>query len=144
MSKFDIDINDIKSFDLKEYIFKIISHWKLFIVMLLLGLLVAFYINKRQQRIYKLSSIITVKEENNPLFTSSTNIAFNWGGPSDKVETITTILTSRTHNEKVVNKLKFYINYYREGRFRLVDVYGQTPFDISLNTLRAMCRHALS
>ena len=95
--------------------------------MLLLGLLVSFYVNKRKQRIYSLNSLITVKEEQNPLFTSSTNIAFNWGGPSDKVETIITILKSRTHNEKVINELKYYINYFREGPYRMVDIHGKVP-----------------
>ena len=135
LDKFDISINDIKAFDIKEYVWKVISHWKLFLIMFVLGLLIAFYINKRSQRIYNLNSIITVKEETNPLFTSSTNIAFNWGGPSDKVETIITILKSRTHNEKVVNKLKYYINYFQDGAFRLQDVYGKVPFNVELDTM---------
>ena len=129
------DINDLKSFDIKDYILKVISHWKLFLIMLILGLVVAFFINKRKPRIYSLNSVITVKEEQNPLFTSSTNIAFNWGGPSDKVETIITILKSRTHNEKVVKKLKYYIQYAQNGPYRLEDVYGLVPFEIDLDSL---------
>ncbi len=129
------DINDLKSFDIKDYILKVISHWKLFLIMLVLGLVVAFFVNKRKPRIYSLNSVITVKEEQNPLFTSSTNIAFNWGGPSDKVETIITILKSRTHNEKVVKKLKYYIQYAQNGPYRLEDVYGLVPFEIDLDTL---------
>ncbi len=97
--------------------------------------MIAYWINREIQRIYKLDSIITVKDEQNPLFTSSTNIAFNWGGPSDKVETIMTILQSRTHNEKVVNKLKYYIDYYKEGEYRMIDVYGSLPFEIDLDTM---------
>ncbi len=128
------DINDLKSFDVKDYALKVISHWKLFSIMLVLGLIVAFFINKRKPRIYSLNSIITVKEEQNPLFTSSTNIAFNWGGPSDKVETIITILKSRTHNEKVVKKLKYYIVYLKKGPYRFEDAYGKVPFEIELDS----------
>ncbi len=140
MTKLDksiLDIEDIKSFDVKEYIFKVASHWKLFLIVLFFALSITFFVNKRKQRIYSLSSIITVKEESNPLFTSNTNIAFNWGGPSDKVETIITILKSRTHNEKVVKKLKYYVNYLEEGSFRLEDVYGKTPFNIQLDSTRS-------
>ena len=68
------------------------------------------------------------------MFTSTTNIAFNWGGPSDKVENIITILKSRTHNEKVVDSLQSYINYMQEGRFRLDDITGLVPFKITLDT----------
>ena len=130
----NFDINDLNTFDVKEYFFKIIDHWKLFLVTIFLGLLIANVINRRSQRIYKLDSVITVKDEQNPLFTSSTNIAFNWGGPSDKVETIMTILNSRSHNEKVVNKLQFYIEYYKQGKYRKEDVYGSTPFRVNLDT----------
>ena len=97
--------------------------------------MIASFVNNYKQRIYSLNSIITVKEEQNPLFTSSTNIAFNWGGPSDKVETIMTILKSRTHNEKVVDSLKSYIDYLQEGRFRLNDVYGNVPFEVVLDSV---------
>lgn len=130
----NFDVNDIKSFDFKDYVFKVISHWKLFLAMLLFGLLVAFFVNKRKPRIYSLDSLITVKEEQNPLFTSNTNIAFNWGGPSDKVETIINILKSRSHNEKVVKKLKYYIDYLQQGDYRLEDVYGNVPFEIILDS----------
>ncbi len=130
----NFDINEIKSFDVKDYLLKVISHWKLFLGMLLIGLLCAYFVNKRKQRIYSLSSVITVKEEQNPLFTGSTNIAFNWGGPSDKVETIITILKSRTHNEKVVDTLQYFIQYMKEGRYRLEDIYGKAPFEVLLDS----------
>ncbi|MGB5262337.1 MAG: polysaccharide biosynthesis tyrosine autokinase, partial [Lutimonas sp.] len=131
----NFDINDLNTFDVIEYLFKILDHWKLFLLTIFIGLSVAYWINKRSERIYKLDSIITVKDEQNPLFTSSTNIAFNWGGPSDKVETIMTILQSRTHNEKVVNKLKYYIDYFKDGEYRMIDVYGSLPFEIDLDTM---------
>ena len=130
-----LDINNIKSFDFREYLLKIITHWKLFLLVLALGFIIAFFVNIRAQKIYSLKGTIAVKEEQNPLFTSSTNIAFNWGGPSDKVETIITILKSRTHNEKVVRRLKYYIEYLQEGRFRLEDVYGKAPFVLELDSL---------
>lgn len=132
LEKFDVD--DMKSFDVKDYVLKVISHWKLFLFMLFLGLIIAFFVNKHKQRIYSLDSLIVVKEEQNPLFTSSTNIAFNWGGPSDKVETIINVLKSRSHNEKVVKKLKYYIDYLQQGDYRLEDVYGKVPFEIVLDS----------
>ena len=129
------DINDLKQFDIKEYLIKVISHWKLFLAMLFLGLFIASFVNRYKEKKYSLNSLITVKEEQNPLFTSNTNIAFNWGGPSDKVETVITILKSRTHNEMVVDSLKYYIEYLQEGSYRMVDVYGKVPFKIELDSL---------
>lgn len=128
------DITELNNFDIKEYFFKIVDHWKLFVVVILFGLIIANILNRRTQRIYELKSLITVKDEQNPLFASSTNIAFNWGGPSDQVETIITILKSRTHNEKVVSNLKYYIDYLKEGRYRKEDIYGRNPFTVDLDT----------
>ncbi len=121
-SKLDLDI---QSFDIKEYLYKIISYWKLFAVMIFAALVIAKIVNYTSEKIYNLKTLITVKDEQNPLFSSSTNIAFNWGGPSDKVETIITILQSRSHNEKVVKKLNLTLDHFTEGRLRKVDIYGR-------------------
>jgi capsular exopolysaccharide synthesis family protein len=133
LNKFDLEI---QSFDIKEYLYKIIGHWKLFVIMVVLALIVAKFVNIRTQKVYNLKSLITVKDEQNPLFSSSTNIAFNWGGTSDIVETIITILQSRTHNEKVVKRLNFTLDYFVDGRFRKIDAYGNIPVSVEIDTLK--------
>ncbi|PIV16731.1 MAG: sugar transporter, partial [Flavobacteriales bacterium CG03_land_8_20_14_0_80_35_15] len=95
------------------------------------------------QPIYGLTSTISVKEKSNPLFSAGTTIAFNWGGVSDKVETIKRTLTSRTHNEKVVKRLKLYIEYLQEGRFRMEDMYGKTPFKVELDSNKYQIQNTL-
>ncbi len=132
-NKFDLEL---QSFDIKEYVFKIISYWKLFLVTIFMALVIAKIVNTVSKKIYSLQTLITVTDEQNPLFSSSTNIAFNWGGPSDRVETIITILKSRTHNEKVVDKLNLTIDYFVEGRFQKQDIYGRAPFTIEIDTLK--------
>lgn len=128
------DFNEFSALDIKALLLKILSYWKWFIASILIAYFVTKYINGYQQRIYSLNSLITVKDEQNPIFSSSTNIAFNWGGPSDKVETIKTILQSRTHNEKVVQEMQYYIDYLKEGKYRMEDIYGKVPFRIVVDT----------
>ena len=128
---FSFDENTI---DFKAYFYKILSHWKLFVLSIALALFIANYITKRKAKKYKLDTIITVKEEQNPLFNSSTNILFNWGGASDEVETIITTLQSRKHNEKVVNNLQLFVDYLKKGKYRLEDIYGENPFVIKIDT----------
>ena len=101
-NKFDLEAPSV---DIKAYLFKIVQYWKVILIILVMALLVAKFINLRTQKIYNLSSLITVKEEQNPLFTSSTNIAFNWGGTSDNVSTIMAILKSRTQMKKWLSDL---------------------------------------
>jgi capsular exopolysaccharide synthesis family protein len=128
------DFNEFSALDLKTLLLKILSYWKWFVTSLIIAFFVTKYINAYQQRIYSLESLITVKDEQNPIFSSTTNIAFNWGGTSDQVETIKTILQSRTHNEKVVQEIQFYIDYLQKGKYRMEDVYGQLPFKIVIDT----------
>jgi len=129
--------------DIRTYFFKIIAHWKLIVVFLLISFAFAYYKNISTQRIYGLSTTISVKEKTNPLFSSGTSISFNWGGVSNKVETIKRTLTSRTHNEIVIKKLKFYIEYLKKGTFRMDDVYGKVPFNVLLDTTKYQIQNTL-
>ena len=121
------------SLDPKYYFFKVLGYWQLFFVTILLSLITARFLNGYNTKLYSLKTTISVKEETNPLFSSGTNLTFNWGGASDIIETVNIILRSRTHNEKVVSKLQFYIDYLKDGKYRFEDVYGETPFKVIVN-----------
>jgi capsular exopolysaccharide synthesis family protein len=120
--------------DIKDYLFRILANWKWFVFAIIIALAIAYFFNISTQKIYGLKTTIAVKEKQNPLFATGTNIAFNWGGVSDKVENIRKTLTSRSHNEEVVKALKFYIGYFVDGKFRKEDIYGKNPFEIKLQS----------
>ena len=121
------------SFDFKGFLIKTLSYWKWFVVGLIIAFSIAHQVNVRKQKIYGIETTIAVQEENNPFFTSNTSLVFNWGGTSDKVQMISTTLKSRSHNELVVDKLQFYIDYFKQTKYFLQDVYGQVPFKITLD-----------
>lgn len=121
------------SLEIKYYLYKVFSYWRLFSVTILVSLIASAFLNGYRTKLYSSKTIISVKEETNPLFSTGTSLTFNWGGASDLIETITIILKSRTHNEKVISNLQFYVEYLRDGKYRLGDVYGKTPFKIKLN-----------
>lgn len=132
------DIRDNKknsqdSIDFKLYFFKLLSYWQLFIVSVTIGLLIARFLNGYRPKRFSLFTTISVKEETNSLFSTGTNLTFNWGGSSDLLETVRITLLSRTHNEKVVKQLQFYLQYLKDGKYRLEDVYGQTNFKVEVN-----------
>ncbi|WP_340199188.1 polysaccharide biosynthesis tyrosine autokinase [Ascidiimonas sp. W6] len=130
----ELDIRKLQgSFDFKGFLLRAIRYWYVILACISVGLGIAYYINLRAERLYKLETLITIKEEQNPFFTSTLNLTFNWGGASDKVETIRTILGSRAHNEEVVRLLQLYIHYKKEGRFRLEDIHTKAPFKVVLN-----------
>ncbi|MFZ4671586.1 MAG: polysaccharide biosynthesis tyrosine autokinase [Flavobacterium sp.] len=121
------------SFDFKGFLIKTLSYWKLFIVGLIITFSIAHQVNIRKQKIYGIESTISIQDENNPFFTSNTSLVFNWGGTSDKVQMVSTTLKSRSHHELVVDSLQSYIDYLKQTKYFLKDVYGQVPFKISLD-----------
>ena len=130
----DFEIKDHQNFfDFRGFLIKILSYWPLFLISLAIAFYIAYYFNVRKQTVYRLSNMITVQDDQNPFFTSNTSLTFNWGGTSDKVQTALILLKSRSHNEKVVDALQFYIDYLQQGEYHLLDVYGKTPFKLDIN-----------
>ena len=144
-----LDIKDFSifenqvSFDFKGFLIKIGSYWKWFLISLLIAFTIAYQVNIRKEKIYGMETLISVKEESNPLFTSNTSLVFNWGGTSDQVQTISTTLQSRSHNELVVDKLQFYISYLVQGEYNLVDAYGAVPFHVDIDKTKGQLAGAL-
>jgi len=135
----DQDFNFLKNTeesvsDIKDYLFRVLAHWKWFLVTVPIGLAIAYYINISSEKQFGIGATIAIDEKQNPLFSSGTNIAFNWGGVSNKVEGVRRYLSSRSHNEEVVKALQFYIEYLKDGKFRIEDVYGYTPFKVILSS----------
>ncbi|MBE0390217.1 exopolysaccharide transport family protein [Flavobacterium sp. PL002] len=134
-----LDIKDFSifenqaSFDFKGFLMKIAGYWKWFLLSLIISFTIAYQVNIRKEKIYAMETLISVKEENNPLFTSTTSLVFNWGGISDQVQTISTTLQSRSHNELVVENLQFYIDYLVQGKYNLTDAYGAVPFYVTID-----------
>lgn len=131
----DFQINDVHTtFDFKGFLIKLISHWPFFLISLIIGFSIAYYVNVRKLPDYKLDTMISIKDDQNPFFTSNTSLVFNWGGTTDKVNTAIITLKSRSHNEKVVDNLQYYIKYQKDGKYKLVDAYKKTPFFVSLDS----------
>lgn len=134
-----LDIKDFSifenqvSFDFKGFLIKIGSYWKWFLLSLIITFTIAYQVNIRKEKIYGMETLIAIKEESNPLFTSNTSLVFNWGGTSDQVQSISTTLQSRSHNELVVDKLQYYIDYLVQGEYNMVDAYGAVPFFVNID-----------
>jgi succinoglycan biosynthesis transport protein ExoP len=144
-----LDIKDFSifenhsNFDFKGFLLKILSYWKWFLVSLIIAFTIAYQVNIRKEKIYGMQTLISIKEESNPFFTSNTSLVFNWGGISDQVNGISTILQSRSHNELVVSKLQFYIEYLTQGEYNLVDSYGAVPFYVAIDKSKGQIANTL-
>lgn len=133
----EFEIEKIEStFDFKGFLLKLLSYWPLFLISLAIAFGIAYYINVRKLPVYRMQNLVTIKDDQNPFFTTNTSLTFNWGGTTDKVNTAITILESRSHNESVVERLQYYLNYQKDGKYKKIDAYKKTPFFVEVDTLK--------
>lgn len=135
IEEFEILESHQQTFDFRAFLFRALSYWKLMVLCIGVGLVIAYQLNIRKQRSYKLSTQISIEDDKNPLFTSNTSLTFNWGGVTGKVQTMMVSLKSRSHNEKVVERLGFYKLYLKEGRFRKHDIYTAAPLGLTIKKI---------
>ncbi|PVW16443.1 polysaccharide biosynthesis tyrosine autokinase [Marixanthomonas spongiae] len=134
----EFDIKEITAtFDIKSLLIKIVAYWPLFLISLAIAFGVAYYINVRKLPVYKMDTLVSIKDDQNPFFTSNTSLTFNWGGTTDKVNTAIINLRSRSHNEKVVERLQYYVTYLKDGEYQQVNAYKKTPFLVDVDTSAA-------
>lgn len=144
-----LDIKDFSifenhsSFDFKGFLLKIASYWKWFLLSIIIAFTIAYQVNIRKEKIYAMQTMISIKEESNPFFTSNTSLVFNWGGISDQVNGISTTFQSRSHNELVVDKLQYYIDYLEQGKYNLIDSYGAVPFYLNIDKTKGQLANTL-
>src|SRR5690606_9029250 len=133
----DFEINERHTtFDFKGYLSRVLAHWPLFLLSLIIAFSVAYYVNVRKLPIYLIENMVAIKDDQNPFFTTNTSLTFNWGGTTDKVNTAIITFKSRSHNEKVVEKLQYYLTYLKDGKYQQEDAYKQTPFIVKVDTLK--------
>ena len=128
IEEFEVSESASTSFDIKKFLFRALSYWKWFLLLLAIGIFYVYQMNIREEFSYRLSTKISVEDDSNPLFTSNASLTFNWGGVTAKVQTMIVTMKSRSHHEKVVDRLEFYKSYLKQGRFAKQDIYKAAPF----------------
>ena len=131
----DFKISDFKpAINFKDLLFKILNKWWLYALVLSICFVTAYQVNLRKKQRYSINSQVVVSNDKNPFFTSNTNLTFNWGGASDKIQTTITLFQSRTHNEKVVEYLQYYVQYQKQAKYWTYDAYKKMPFSVVVDT----------
>ncbi|MDO1448307.1 polysaccharide biosynthesis tyrosine autokinase [Rhodocytophaga aerolata] len=125
--------------DFKRILRLIINNWLLIVILSLLAIACAYVYNRYTQPVYTAAGSIIVKDESSnslgpdavqlqglDLFKSQKNL-------STEIE----IIKSRLIVERAVQKMPFplEVSYYAKGRFKITDLYKQTPFLIKYDTL---------
>lgn len=120
------------SISIKEYLLKILTHWKRYILVLLIFLIAAYCLNRYSTPIFLVKGTLIINKEDKSmnaavleelnLFNSSVNIANEIG-----------VLNSHLLTRKIVDSLKLNISIYKLGNLRNTELYGiQAPIKIQI------------
>lgn len=124
--------------DFERLIPRLINHWPLFVISVLITLSIAFYLNNwYYSNVYQSAATFRVGSgvNNNSTGNASNSINFIWGGSNNRVQTLSYVMSSRTHNSFVVKETKGYVFYYEEGKLKKSDSYKtDAPFNIEVDT----------
>ncbi len=126
------------SIDFKELFLLFFSHWKWFVASVAIFLVVAVFWLMRQNDVYTVSSMILMKGENSSTPSSEAVVMEGFGLMSaGKINTDDEIGIMRSKNvlSQVVSDLKLYVAYYEQRGMRKVELYGDTPLFLDIDSL---------
>ena len=119
--------------DIKELLYKILGFWPFVVGGALVGLVIAFTVNRYTKDEFELSTLLAVEENNNnPLGSADNIISFTWSN-KDPLQGRIAILNSYTQNLKVAKQLGWEVAYWNTGRLVEAEVYNQAPYRVEFD-----------
>ena len=118
------------TFDIMEWLFKILHHWYLFVFFLAMTLGVAFLVNRTWKPIYQVSAQILIGAGQPSQSSQLVMQGFNLNTAYKNIDNQMIIFTSNELIRKALSKIDLSVDYYTEGRFKLNNLYGVSPIDI--------------
>jgi len=134
----DIFASQGSSFTLKEYVFKYMSYWPVFLISLAICISAAEVYNRYATLKYRASVLILVKDDKPATSSRSADDLINnalTGEAKDNLDNEIQLLRSTELLEKVVIKNQFNISYFKKGQFKKTDLYLDAPFRLVPQTI---------
>ena len=91
-------------------------------------------INRFTEPEYKVTTYLLIRDEENPLDPQNFIGASLYGNPY-KLQNEIGLLQSKSLTKRTLHELDFYVSYFREDRLKAVDLYNETPFVVSIDSL---------
>ena len=137
MNEFEnnLDSSSEETIDIKAVLKKFSGHWYYFILSIIICLFLAFLYNRYTDKIYKVSTDILIRDDNNSqlgvenimegmeLFSGKTNL-----------ENEEAVLKSYTLASRTIKKINIQLSYFMHGNVQKIYLYDQTPFIIKFDS----------
>lgn len=120
----------------RDQVGKYTKYWPWFIFWLVLAVLGGYFYLKYTTPVYSASASIIINEENGnnrgSEIATYADLGFLNGINSSNIKKDITILKSRRLMKDVVNTLRLNIQYFRQEKFKEVELYDEKPFEINI------------
>ena len=122
--------------NLRELFFRYLSHWPWFILSLAALLLAAAFYLRRTPAVYESYATMLFREDKGNLDMEGLLMQqMGMQGANKNIENEIEILKSRTLVWDALHKLDLHTRYYVQGRVRTVELFGDTPIKVVLDSL---------
>ena len=126
------------SFDIRTIFTMVVLNWQWFVLSLLIFVFGAFIYLRYTTPVYQVSVKMLIKDEDTRRRSSSqlANMRdFGFMTNSTGIENEVEILQSKLLSEEVVRNLKFYTDYYSDGRVKKNFMYQTQPLNVDIDPL---------
>lgn len=120
----DFSVED-SSFELKNVYRKIVQKWIYLGLSILICLILGWFYTKISSPLYRVNSLFLIKEKESPLAIFGSPSLIENSGMGLQNEVI--ILKSKPVALRVLKKLDFQVEYFKEGSFTNTEIYLNTP-----------------
>ena len=109
----------------------LIGSWPILLAGMVIGLAIAFTVNRYTADKYDIKATVAVEETDNPLASAGglLDLGLSFGG-TGIVDTRTAVLKSYAHNARVARSLGWGVKYFNEGRLNRREVYQPEHFSV--------------
>ncbi len=117
-----------ETIDIKSLLFRFWGYRFLFLIVVILGLAIAWLINRYSTKIYKTEAIVMIADDNsNGVGAGMEGLmtAIGYYNPRLQFENEVIVLESRSLIERTLSKLDFGIEYQSLGRLKVGENYGE-------------------
>jgi capsular exopolysaccharide synthesis family protein len=122
-----------QSIDYKAIFFKLFRYWYVFLLMLFVAIVIAFFFNKYTRPVYEVKTTVLLKDQSDKKIDPQDMIGFGFGNRNQNIQNEIGVLTSYNMVYRTVTRIGFEVSYFSDENFITSDLYTKSPFTVELD-----------
>ena len=125
--------DEIQLKDIFRTLAGLLGSWPILLTSMLVGVAIAFAVNRYSQDMYEISATVAVEEKENPLASagSALNFGLSFGGGSGVIETRQAVVKSYAHNARIARSLGWETKHFIQGRLNRREEYKPDYYTVT-------------